>query len=270
MTALADLAHLAGPTSGRGGNPATTWAEYRHLIDDAIANNPRSQQVRIGPSELGTDCLRCLGHKLAGIPEQRDAAWLPWIGTAVHAALEEVFAAYNAQCPPGEARFLLETTVSVGEVDGVEITGHADLYDRVTRTQSDWKIVGKSTLTAAKASGPTATYRVQAHLYARGFHRRGLPVDRVQIIYLPRNEPTLANAVIWGEPYDENVALAALQRADALAKAIRLAGPDAVLPGLQATPGCHSCARYPLPDGTYPPRPGHEHQPRTLTSLLAG
>lgn len=269
MTALADLAHLAGPTSGRGGNPATTWAEYRHLIDDAIANNPRSLQTRIGPSELGTDCLRCLGHKLAGIPEQRDVAWLPWIGSAVHAAIEEVFLAANARLP--DVRFLVEATVSVGEVDGVDITGHADLYDLDDATVTDFKCVGVTTLRDAKANGPTATYRKQAHLYGRGFTRRGLPVERVRIVYLPRNSVNgLADAVVWDEPYDEQVALDTLARADALAKAIRLAGAEKVLPGLQAAPGCHSCARYPLPDGTYPPRPGHEHQPRTLTSLLAG
>lgn len=269
MTALADLSHLAALPHQVGGDPALLWAEYRHIVETAIANQPRSQQVRIGPSELGTDCLRCLGHKLVGIPEARDVAWLPWVGTAVHAQLEETFAAFNAQCPPGETRFLIETTVSVGVVDGVDITGHADLYDRVTRTQSDWKIVGKSTLTAAKANGPSTTYRVQAHLYARGFARRGLPVDRVQIIYLPRNEPTLANAVVWGEPYDEQIALQALQRADALAKAIRAAGADRVLPGLPAAAGCYSCARYPLPDGSFPAKPGHEHAGRSLQELIA-
>lgn len=269
MTGLRDLSHLAGPASGRGGNPDVTWAEYRHVVEQAITDHPRSQQTRIGPSELGIDCLRCLGHKLAGVPEEREAAWLPTIGTAVHAWLAETFAQANAGMP--QARFLVETTVSVGEVDGVDITGNADLYDLATGDVTDWKVVGATTLRDVKANGPSAQYRTQAHLYGRGFTRRGLPVENVRVAYLPRNSVTgLADAVIWSEPYDEQVALDALQRADALARAIRLAGADAVLPGLAASPGCYSCSRYPLPDGTFPPRPGHEHQPRTLTGLLAG
>lgn len=264
---LADLSALAGPQCGRGGNPDVTWAEYRAVIETAIDGTPRSQQTRIGPSELGTPCNRCLAHKLAGIPETRDTAWLPAVGTAVHGWLQDVFIGANAGQP---IRYLTELTVSVGDVDGVDITGHVDMYDIATAELTDWKCVGATTLRAAK-SGPSPVYRTQAHLYGRGLIRRGLPVERVRIAYLPRNSVNgLADAVVWSEPYDEQVALAALARADALAKAIRLAGAPAVLANFPPTPGCHSCARYPLPDGTTPPRPGHEHQPRDLTSLLAG
>ena len=122
--ALPALGHLAGDYTP-GLDPQLTWEEYRHTIETAIGGQARSQQTRIGPSELGMDCLHCLACKLAGIPEKRDAAWLPWVGTAVHAQLEDVFHAFNAAA--GTVRFLIETTVSVGEVAGVDITGHADL-----------------------------------------------------------------------------------------------------------------------------------------------
>lgn len=253
---LPDLAHLADAT-GIGGDPALSWAEYQHIIETAIADQPRSQQVRIGPSELGIDCVRCLAHKLAGVPEKREVAWLPWVGTAVHTQLQDVFTEFNAAYPD-RPRFLTETTVSVGEVDGVEITGHADLYDTITAEVSDWKIVGKNTLTDVRRHGPSAAYRKQGHLYARGFTRRGLPVQRVRIIYLPRNEPTLSNAHVWHEDYDEQIALGALARADAIAKAIRTVGVEQVVAGLPPTNGCYSCARYPLPDGTTPALPGHD------------
>ncbi|WP_426566411.1 hypothetical protein ACPPVT_07645 [Angustibacter sp. McL0619] len=266
MTALPSLAQLADQPTQTGGDPVLLWAEYRHTIESAIANMPRTLQRRIGPSEIGTPCDWCLGHKLAGVPEARDAAWLPWVGNMVHGGLEEVFVHANNGLP--KARYLVETRVAVGEVDGVEITGSADLVDVVTLTQSDWKVVGKTSLTKAKGKGPTPEYRVQAHLYGRGFHRRGIPVQRVQIVYLPRNEPTLANAVIWGEDYDERIAVDALTRADAMAKAIRLAGPDTVLPQLARTPGCYSCPRYPNPDGSAPPAPGHAHQANPFADLL--
>lgn len=256
MTGLPSLAHLAH-TSQPGGDPDATWAEYRAVIEDAISNDPRTLQERIGPSGLGDPCNRCLAHQLAQIPEKRDDAWLPTVGKAVHAWLEEVFVAFNAQLPAGQVRFLVETEVSVGEVDGVDITGHGDVYDLATAEVTDWKIVGVTTLRKVRKEGPSLTYRRQQHLYGRGFTRRGLPVERVRVAYLPRNEKTLDQAVIWSEPYDEQIAVDALQRADALAKAIRLAGPDAILPGLPVTQGCYGCARYPLPGGQLPPAPGY-------------
>lgn len=263
---LPDLTHLADGT-GRGGKPSLVWDEYRHIIETSIADQPRSQQVRIGPSELGTDCNRCLAHKLAGVPEKREVAWLPWVGTAVHTQLQDVFLAFNAAA--GAVRFLTETTVSVGDVNGVEITGSSDLYDLVTAEVTDWKCVGKTTLTQVKRHGPSETYRRQGHLYGRGFNRRGLPVDRIRICYLPRNEPTLANAFIWDEPYDEQVALATLARADAMAKAVDALGVAAIVTTLPPTAGCHGCARYPLPDGKMPPSPGHEHVGAKLHGLVA-
>lgn len=250
MTALADLAHLARPASGRGGNPALLWTEMRHVIEDAIANDPRTLQVEIGPSSLGTDCLRCLGMMLAGIPEERDSAWLPTVGRAVHAWLEETFAAANAGLPA--ARWLIETRVQVGVIDGRPIRGNVDIYDRVTATVTDWKVQGITQQRKLKASGPSTTYRVQLHLYAKGLRDRGLPVDTVQLISLPRNEPTLSGAVEWHEPYRPEIAEQALARADALAKAIRLAGAETVIPGLQATPDCFSCPRFRNLDGTTP------------------
>lgn len=263
MSALSSLAHLAGGPEGRGGAPAATWAEYQHIIETTIKGQPRSQQKRIGPSELGTACLRCLARKLAGVPEASEAAWLPWIGTAVHAQLEETFVAFNGSCPAGEVRFLVETQVSVGEVDGVDVTGHADLYDCATAEITDWKIVGASTLRSAKV-GPSATYRAQQHLYGRGFVRRGLPVDRVRIAYLPRNNPRLDAAVIWSEPYDETVATECLARANALAVALRTSGADALIPTLPVAEGCFSCPRY---DSSIP-RPGHPAK-SSLHSLVA-
>lgn len=253
LSGLHDLA-ASGPSPD-------AWAEYRAVIEAAITDHPRSQQVRIGPSELGTPCLLCLGRKLAGVPERREAAWLPTVGTAVHSWLEETFAVANAG--QQHARYLTELRVDVGEVDGTAITGSCDLFDRVDASVNDWKVVGPTTLRKVRAQGPGDTYRTQAHLYGRGMTRRGLAVRTVRIVFLPRSEPTLAGAVIWSEPYDEAVAVAALTRADALAKAIRLASADAVLAGLAALPGCLSCTHYDDGRTASPvvPLPGHRLAP---------
>lgn len=219
------------------------------VIEHAITHSPRSLQTKIGPSEIGTPCDRCLGHKLAGTAQlPGPVPWLAAIGTAVHAWLDSVFIddALAKSARGEEPRWISEARVNVGEIDGEPIEGTCDLFDVETETTVDWKIVGATTLKSARSIGPSPVYRVQAHLYGRGWTRaRGRAVRHVAICYLPRNAATLDHGHWWTEPYDEQIALDALARADALAKAIRISGPDRVLPKLQRLDGCLDCARYP-------------------------
>ena len=265
---------------GIGSDPQVNGRELLSIITTAITEAPRTRQRHIGPSELGIPCIWCLAHKLAGIEETRTGGdWLPAIGTAVHAWLDGVFGEQDAAAdlaavqagrngePP---RWICESRVDVGEVDGTPVTGSADLYDTLTGEVTDWKIVGPTTLRTVKASGPSITYRTQAHLYGRGFTRRGLPVSTVRIAYLPRTSVTLQDAVLWSEPYDETVALAALARADALAKAIRTVGIDTLAPNLPRAPDCYSCPRYPSADGSAPTAPGHRAPTNTPNKSMFG
>lgn len=212
-------------------------------IKDAILNHPRSLQTRIGPSEVGHSCARRIGYKLLGHPETNagaDVPWLPTIGTGVHGWLEDTFT--DANGPLDEPRWLTEMTVSVGEIGSTDITGHADLFDRSTGTVIDWKIVGPTTLRKYKAGGPSPEYRAQAHLYGRGFTRRGLRVRRVMIAFLPRNSE-LRDAHIWSEPYNEQIALDALNRAEG----IHLTTSALGLQGLAVLPTADAyCARCPF------------------------
>lgn len=222
----ADLAPLPDELLMVGSSPDLTISELGSIIGDAITNHPRSQQVRIGPSEIGQPCPRRLAYKLLGQPEKpSDPAWLPTIGTAVHAWLEDALAVDNARWTQacGHPRWYLEQRVNVGTINGTDITGSADVYDRVTATVIDWKIVGPTTLKKYKAKGPGDQYRTQAHSYGRGFQRAGLPVDRVMIAFLPRNAG-LDGAYYWHEPYDEQVALDALERANGIALATNALG----------------------------------------------
>jgi hypothetical protein len=204
---------------GRGGDPRLLLDELLHTIRTAIADQPRSRQTRIGPSELGITCDRRISYKLRGTPEvnTRQAPWLPTVGTAVHAWLEDVFGADNVhRLARGEAeRWLLEQRVSVGNVGEEEITGSCDLYDTATGSVIDWKTTGKTRLDAYRRNGPSNQYRVQAHAYGRGWARKGYDVETVAICFLPRNAE-LDSTVWWSEPYDESVAVAALARAEAI------------------------------------------------------
>lgn len=228
----------------RGGSPDLVVAEYLHVVKDAITNHPRSLQKKIGPSELGHPCVRRIGYKLLGAPDLnpvQDTPWLPTVGTGVHGWLEDTFTSANTD--KDDARWLTELRVSVGQVGGVDVTGSMDLYDRCTATVIDHKIVGPSTLKKYKRSGPGDQYRSQIHLYGRGARLRGLPVDTVMIAFLPRNDE-LRNAYFWHEPYDEQVALAALQRANGIAATTAALGVQAlpVLPTADAY--CYRCPFY--------------------------
>lgn len=235
----------------RGGTPDLLAAELRGVINAAIANHPRTLQKAIGPSELGHPCARRVGYKLSGHDEvnavpQDAQPWLPTIGVAVHAWLEDAFTAANTTSPvrqAGHSRWLVEARVAVGKLAGVEITGSMDLYDRVTATVIDHKIVGPTTLRKYKAQGPGEQYRTQIHLYGRGATRRGLPVDTVMIAFLPRNGE-LRDAYFWHEPYDEQVALATLQRAEGIALATTALGVDALAQLATADAYCTRCPFY--------------------------
>lgn len=228
--------------------PAAMLDELRDVIGNAIAQHPRSLQTQVGPSELGTPCARRLGHKLNGTPPARtqSPAWRPTVGTAVHAWLANVFDHDNARYI--EPRWLTETRVWVGDVDGQMIWGSADLYDIRLQTVIDFKIVGPTSIKRyradlAKGRCPDQTYRNQLHLYGRGFTQLGdgLPVNRVAIVFLP-SAGELGDALVWDEPYDEQVALETLTRADGIAAGLRLIGPDAILPQLATTEAhCGHC-----------------------------
>lgn len=222
------------------------------VIVNAIVNQPRSQQKLIGPSEIGTDCLRCLARKLAGIqklpPETvSDVPWLPAIGTAVHALLEEFFHAANEGLE--EPRWLIEQKLDIGNIGGNLITGSCDLFDTVTNTVIDHKIVGETKLRSVPRHGPGDTYRIQAHLYGYGWVNKGYNVETVAVKFYPRNNVSLAAGQFWHEPYDETIAVQALQRANQIyAMVITTDDLTAYLKSLPNSASCFSCAEYPTLD----------------------
>lgn len=226
--------------------PATNPADVAHLehtllevIRDAIRDHPRSQQTRIGLSEIGHPCDRWISHKLANTPvvNDRGAPWLPTIGTAVHSWLEDAFDADNvrriqqgrdiADGHPGRRRWLLEQKVTAGRLTGHgDIDGSTDLYDTLSATVNDWKVVGKTNLDKYRRHGPGTQYRTQVHVNGRGWRNRGLPVAHVAVMFLPRNGE-LDQSVFWHELYDEQVAVAAFARGEAIGLANQVMGAAA-------------------------------------------
>lgn len=199
------------------------WPEIRSIIETSIRDNPRSKQVELGPSELGTDSLHTLAAKLAGWPQQQSVGWLPYIGTAVHAQFEQLFPTLNPQGFDEDKegkRFETEKRVTVGHLNGLyggyEVSGSIDLYDRVNATTVDWKIVGPTTLRNVKANGISQQYAVQASLYGLGLANEEQPIKRSAIYFLPRNAISLNSALPWEADWDPKPGRWALARAQLL------------------------------------------------------
>lgn len=226
--------------------PAQVGAELLQLIKTRILHHPRSLQVAIGPSEIGHSCARRIGYKLAGMPERTDQApnWKATVGTAVHAWMEEMLdtdnLSYAERTGSGQERWFIETRVNVGELNGVDIEGSCDVFDRVTGTVIDWKTNGKTILAKYKSKGPSPEYRAQAHLYGRGWQRKGMTVRNVMIIFLPR-DGMLEDAVVWTEPYDEQIAIDALTRATGISVLLDAFGDQAYSHLQTADAFCRMC-----------------------------
>ncbi|WP_104087950.1 hypothetical protein [Arthrobacter sp. GMC3] len=252
--------------SYEGINPRTALDIIRSVVENAILNQPRSLQKRIGPSEIGTPCDHCLAAKLAGWQQiEKDVPWLPFVGTSVHSQIEDIFVQESLkQCatdPTGGVQYAAENKTMVGVIDGVEIWGSTDLVDFVSGMTVDWKVVGATTLRAAKV-GPSQVYRVQQHLYAKGWNDAGYRIDHVAIAYLPRNDISLTKAVWWTEPFNREIAEEALARANRFAaniRALRTINEEAVTawitglprhnrqwnPDIAAGKECFDCKRFP-------------------------
>lgn len=224
---------------------AQVGSELLGMIKDRILRHPRSLQTEIGPSEIGHSCARRVGYKLANQPERTDQRpnWKATVGTAVHTWMESMLdddnLSYAERTGTGEERWFVETRVNVGDINGVDVEGSCDVFDRVTGTVIDWKTNGPGMLKKYK-KGPSQEYRSQAHLYGRGWARKGMTVRHVMIIFLPRNGE-LDEAVVWTEPYDEQIAIDALTRATGISVMVDAFGPKAYAQLQTADAYCRMC-----------------------------
>lgn len=249
----------------------TVAAEALAFVTDADANSPRSRQTAIGPSQVDHPCDTWVALKVAGVDpvNPRGTSWAAIVGTATHewvgnaVAHAEVARYTDHSVSP---RWHVEERVTVGEIDGQPVTGSCDLYDGHTGTVVDWKVVA-TPRAVAMAKEPPRPYRVQAHLYGRGFAAAGLHVRTVALVFIRRDggEPC-----VWSEPYDETVAVEALARVSAIAKSVRLLGVETTAAALPMTRHyCDTCDYFQR--NTTSPRacPGvPASPPPTLAGLL--
>lgn len=229
----------------------------------ASATSPRSLQHAVGPSELGTPCTRRLGYRLLDWEPKPNTETDPWpsmTGTAIHAHMAHVYGRVNERI--GRQRFLIEHPVTLPH--GVK--GTLDLFDTDSGDVVDWKFPGPTRLKEYRSSGPGQQYRTQVHLYGLGMLLQGRPPAHVVIVFLPRSG-LLDQIHVWAEPFDADVAVAALNRYQQVFDFHSYLDPEnhperwALLPTAEAW--CTWCPWY-MPGAAAPGRlgcPGHATQP---------
>lgn len=197
----------------------STVLEIRQALIDYEATRPRSLQVELGPSEIGTPCAQQIARKVAAAepqPPAQEPAWAPWQGTQVHRGMDDIVDFMNDQA--GRTRWARNTRVLVDP--GLQLSGELDAYDTDHGMVVDWKHVGVTALKElrdARAKGlplpehVSQEYRVQGHLYGRGQELAGRPVRFVRLVFLARSWK-FDDSEEWTEPYDRQLALDAIER----------------------------------------------------------
>lgn len=190
-------------------------SQIMDMIKWAERQNPRSQQIMIGPSEIGTLCDRRIGYRLAEIkPCNTDFdPWASIVGTAIHSWLDD--AVNDWMKAHGSTGWSTETRLLIDSF----IEGHADLYSHDHKTVVDWKTVGPDVMKKIKRDGPPLGYRIQTHVYGYGFEQEGHQVDKVCLVFLPR-AGWLKDMFIWCSDYDREIAEVAMSRIQLIAQQI--------------------------------------------------
>lgn len=200
---------------------ALTAERVREAISIASALAPRSQQARLGPSELGMSCDRALAHRVTGtVPsgQSKSDPLAALVGTGVHLVMAECFRRLAGRT----GRYLIEHRVTYRGV-----TGSVDLYDRHHRMAVDWKSTTKAKIRRVRRDGPPFRYLVQAHTYAAGLIDAGEPVEYVAIVYVPV-DGTLDDVHVIVRPFDRAITDRAIDRYEAIARDAAERGPAAL------------------------------------------
>lgn len=205
---------------------------YDRIIKELTKPSERDKQRKVGPSELGDLCERCLAEKLLGVhQDEKTHPLAPMIGTAFHLYLENTI---------GLERYLKETKVTVGEIEGYgAIRGTADGFDVSTGHVVDYKVLSKKKIKAFSSAtffdddhvpeffsdsmteGQLKKYYYQMMLYGLGMENAGYEVNHTSLVLFPR-DCTVESVMVASHElcfkYDRAAALAVLERANQIFK----------------------------------------------------
>ena len=226
------------------------------IIEVLSQPSARDKQRRIGPSELGDLCERCLAEKLLGVhkDDDRGTPFAPMLGTALHAYLERMVDENTWEMET-------ETSVTVGEIKGYgRISGTVDCFDRERGHVIDYKLLSRRKIKAfssatyfgddgsvefyanAAIGSQLKKYYYQMQLYGKGLEDVGFDVSHTSLVLFPRDCTTetlheAAHELCF--VYDRSAAEAVLERAGAI-YAWAVENRDS-LDELDSDPGCYYC-----------------------------
>lgn len=171
----------------------------------------RSNQVQIGPSELGS-CSRKVWYRLNGYDKTNsDTLKLAAImGTAIHGAIEEALGIVD---PDGQ-RYVIESEV---EYNGIK--AHIDLWIPEIGAVVDWKTSKIKSLSFF----PSKQQRWQVQTYGYLLEKNGHKVNTVSLVAIARDGDE-RDVKVHSEPYDPKVAEEALAWLESIKQA--KAAPD--------------------------------------------
>ena len=162
-------------------------------------SRPRSNQVQIGPSELG-GCRRKVYYRLhdqheTNTDEMKLAAIM---GTAIHSAIEQAI----AMADPDGKKYVVEQEVEYGDMKA-----HIDLWIPETGDVVDWKTVKKNNLSYFPST--QQRWQVQVYGYLLDKSGKGKPVN-VNLVAIARDGDE-RDIKVHSEPYDPAIAELPLQ-----------------------------------------------------------
>lgn len=191
--------------------------ELFYAYDNRRTSDNRSAQVTMGPSEMGTPCDRRLALSLMRMPPVNPGGdgWAAFVGTCIHAGLEQMFVWADA----GNGRFAVEQRLEFPST--LVPKGTADLIDRTLLMVTDHKCQGRWSRNKLKTQGLSPTYKIQAHVYAYGARLRGEKIEKIAIISWPRDEATLEDLYVHVEDYDPAVVKQAFERVERIGGEIK-------------------------------------------------
>lgn len=204
----------------------------------------RDKQKRVGPSDLSKTCEWCLADKMIGTHEPSPGGLAAWIGTAMHGKLEA------DERDPSTYR---ERKVFVGGI-GVygNVWGTIDRFDEQHHTAVDYKgskkadikKYGNSYLILDDGrvefySNTLLEYYRQVNLYGLALNEDGHEVENVAIFFIPRDSNRFEDCKYIEFPYNRDLALQVLARAEAIYTYVSEHG----MVGLEPDPECWDCRR---------------------------
>jgi CRISPR/Cas system-associated exonuclease Cas4 (RecB family) len=151
------------------------------LLLEWDARRARSQQAELGMSELG-GCQRRAKYRITGTtPTNRGSSVQAVLGTAVHAAVEQVFKEMQA------AGLIPAEDLVEFEVRFAGVLGHLDRYESKTQRIKDTKTTSDRWLQHIKVYGASVEHLWQTALYAAAVMQTGRRVREIVIDYLARD-----------------------------------------------------------------------------------